>query len=183
VQRVAPPEAASNVAAPMAKAPEMAVPDRTAKPKSANTKPVEKPVDKSSSRQPRSDEQIATGATRVETGAQAVPFGGLASSGGGGTGMTVDLKNFCCPAYLQQLIQKIQSNWKQNLGADGRNTVTFTILRDGRIVNVAVSKPSNNPLLDLESRRAVLYTQRLAPLPAEYPNPTFTVDLVFIYRR
>lgn len=184
VQAVAPPQTKPNVSdAPMAKAPEMVVPDRAAKPSPRNTKPVEKPAERSSSRQPTTGAQVRTGDARADTGAAPVPFGGLASGGGGGTGATLDVKNFCCPGYIQTMVQLIRSNWKPNQGADGTALVKFVILRDGRLANVELEKSSNNPLLDLESRRAVLMTRQLPPLPAQFTEPTLTVHLQFDYRR
>ena len=185
VQTVAPPEAKPSAsAAPMATAPEMVVPDRAAKPSPrAPARPVEKPAEKSASRSPTSGAEVRSGATRNDTGAAPVPFGGLASGGGGGTGATLDVKNFCCPGYIQTMVQMIRSNWKPNQGADGTVLVKFVILRDGRMANVEVEKTSNNPLLDLESRRAVLMTRQLPALPAQFTEPTLTVHLQFDYRR
>jgi TonB family protein len=184
VQTVAPPEAKPNVsAAPMAKVPEMVVPDRAARVKPTRAKPVDKPAERSSSRQPTSGAEARTGAAKADTGAAPIPFGGLSSSGGGGTGATLDVKNFCCPGYIQTMVQLIRGNWKPNQGADGVAFVKFVILRDGRLVNVEVEKTSNNPLLDLESRRAVLMTRQLPPLPAQFTEPTLTVHLQFDYKR
>ena len=81
------------------------------------------------------------------------------------------------------MIQLIRSNWKPNQGADGTAVVKFVILRDGRLANVEVEKTSNNPLLDLESRRAVLMTRQLPPLPVQFTEPTLTVHMQFDYRR
>ena len=59
----------------------------------------------------------------------------------------------------------------------------FTIRRDGMLTNVEVEKTSGNPLLDLESRRAVLDTRQLPPLPDRVHRPTLTVYLTFDYKR
>ena len=40
-----------------------------------------------------------------------------------------------------------------------------------------------NPLLDLESRRAVHATVKVSPLPERYTPQTLTVYLIFEYRR
>jgi TonB family protein len=50
------------------------------------------------------------------------------------------------------------------------------------LTNVTVEKSSGNPLLDLESRRAVLATQKIPPLPDQYTRPSLTVYLIFEYR-
>ena len=77
----------------------------------------------------------------------------------------------------------IKRNWRQNQGASGRVQVKFTIARDGKLTNVQVEQPSNIPLLDLESQRAVVNTAALPPLPREFTENTLTVHLVFEYHR
>ena len=182
VQAVAPPEPRRVETPPAPKAPEMVAPDTTARPRTV-TKPVNKPVEKSTSRRPTTGEEIRTGSARADTGGQAIPFGGLSTSGGGGTGATLDIANFCCPEYIQTMVQKIQSNWNSKQGAAGQVVVKFTIRRDGMLTNVEVEKPSGNPVLDLESRRAVLYTRQLPPLPSNFTEPYLTVHLNFGYQR
>ena len=114
-----------------------------------------------------------------------VPFGGLAERTGGSStgGPRLDVANFCCPEYIETMTQRIRSNWDQLQGAAGQSIVKFTIRRDGMLTNVEVEKSSNNPLLDLESRRAVLNTRQLPPLPPEFDRPTLTVYLTFDYKR
>lgn len=182
VQAVAPPEPRRVELPPMPKAPEMVAPEPAAKPR-PTPKPVAKPVEKSTARKPNTGEEIRSGAAKADTGGQPAPFGGLSQSGGGGTGATLDVANFCCPEYIQTMVQKIQSNWNSKQGATGQVIVKFTIRRDGMLTNVEVEKPSGNPVLDLESRRAVLYTRQLPPLPAQFTEPYLTVHLNFGYQR
>jgi TonB family protein len=181
IQQVAPPEAKPVVTPPAAKAPEMVAPAPDVKPKPA-TKPVEKPVDKSAVRKPSTGTQIRTGDARAETRGAEVPFGGLASGGGGTGGARIE-GDFCCPEYIETMKRMIYANWNQQQGALGHAEIKFTIRRDGMMTNVGVEKSSGNPLLDLESRRAVLVTQRLPPLPDQFTPPTLTVYLIFEYKR
>ncbi|HXW04872.1 MAG TPA: TonB family protein [Vicinamibacterales bacterium] len=170
--------------APASKPPEMVAPAPEAKPAPRPPVKIEKPAERSSTRKPVTGEKVQTGSARVDTGAQAVPFGGLSTAGGGGTGgVRLNVENFCCPEYVETMIQLIRRNWNQNQGVTGRNAVRFTIRRDGMLTNVEVERTSGNPLLDLESRRAVLTTQRLPPLPAQFTPPTLTVYLNFEYQR
>ena len=180
VQAVAPPEAKAVVTPPSAKAPEMVAPAPEVKP--TPVKPVQKPVEKSATRKPSTGAEVRSGAARVETGGVAVPFGGLAMGGGGTGGVRIE-GNFCCPEYIETMKSMIYKNWDQTIGAAGVVEVKFVIRRDGMLTNVAVEKTSNNPLLDLESRRAVLTTQRLPPLPDRYAAPTLTIFLTFEYKR
>ncbi len=183
VQTVAPPEEKVQPdVLPAPKPPEMTEPERIAKP--TPTKPVTKPVDKSSARKPTAGQEIKTGDARVKTGGAAIPFGGLAEHTGGGTdGVRLDVKNFCCPDYLQTMVQRIRQSWNPKQGAAGEVVVKFTIRRDGMLTQVDVEQPSGQAMLDLESRRAVLMTRQLPPLPREFTPPHLTVELTFTYKR
>jgi TonB family protein len=169
---------------PAAKPPEMVAPEPTAKvvPK-APPKPVQNPADKSTAKAPAAGAEIKSGSANVRTGGAAVPFGGLSTGGGGTGGARVDVANFCCPGYLEQMSQMIQRNWNRNQGAAGTVQMKFTIRRDGVISNVEVEKPSNIAMLDLESQRALLNTKQLPPLPREFDQNTLTVHLIFEYQK
>ena len=183
VQQVAPEQPKQPfVEAPAPEAPKMTMPEPATKPASPR-KPVENPVETSKGRKPTTGAEVQAGAARVNTEGAKVPFGGLSSSGGGGFGAKLDVSDFCCPAYIQTMVQLIRANWNEKQGAAGISVVKFTIRRDGMLTAVEVSQTSNNPILDLESRRAVLMTQRLPPLPAEFNSPTLTVNLQFEYSR
>jgi TonB family protein len=183
VQQVAPEQPKQPfVEAPAPEAPKMTVPEPASKP-APRQKPVEKPVETSKGRKPTTGAEVQAGTARVDTGGAKVPFGGLSSSGGGGFGAKLDVSDFCCPAYIQTMVQLIRANWNEKQGVSGTSVVKFTIRRDGMLTAVEVAQSSGNPILDLESRRAVLMTQRLPPLPAEFTRPTLTVNLQFEYNR
>ena len=76
----------------------------------------------------------------------------------------------------------IYGNWQQKQGQDGSNVLTFTVKRDGTIVNVVVEQGSNQ-FLNLASQRALVVTRQLPPLPALFKPETLTVHLVFQYKR
>lgn len=185
VQEVAPAPKLPYAPAPAPVPPSMTLPEpapKPAPPRPPRTAP--KPPERSTSRKPTTGAEIKSGAARVDTGGVAVPFGGLASGGAGGGGARiVGLENFCCPEYITTMEQLIRRNWNPKQGVGGTVVVKFTIRRDGYITNVEVTKPSNNFLLDSESRRAVLNTQKLPPLPAQYTEPHLTVHLTFEYQR
>jgi TonB family protein len=168
-------------APPAPKPPEMVEP--TPKPAPAPKTKVEKPAPPSPSRKTTKGEEVKPG-ERIDTGGAAVPFGGLSSSGGKGLdAQTFGLDNFCCPEYLQTMLQLIRRNWNQNQGAAGSVVVKFVIRRDGALTQVEIVKASNNVILDLESRRAVFQTGRVPPLPSQYSNPNLTIHLTFEYQR
>jgi TonB family protein len=182
VQAVAPPDEKVEPNVPPApKAPEMVEPERVAKP--TPVKPVTKPVEKSPARKPTRGEEIKTGDAKAKTGGATIPFGGLAMGGGGTDGVRLDVQNFCCPDYLQTMVQRIRQSWNPKQGASGQVGVKFTIRRDGMLTQVEVEEPSGQAMLDLESRRAVLMTRQLPPLPGEFTPPHLTVHMTFNYRR
>ena len=86
-------------------------------------------------------------------------------------------------AYIQTMVRHIKSQWKEQQGAAGESVVKFVIRRDGMLTNIELETSSNNPLLDLESRRAVINARQLPPLPAQFTEPTLTVHLTFEYKR
>src|SRR3954470_18069059 len=183
VQEIAKPNApkAADIP-PAAKPPGMVEPDRPVKP-TPPTRPVAKPAEASKSRPPTTGTEIKTGGARVNTGGAAIPFGGLAQGGGGAGGVQLDVKNFCCPEYLTQMVQRIRQNWNANQGAGGQPVIKFTIRRDGMLTNVEVEKSSGQDLLDLEARRAVAKTMQLPPLPREFPETSLTIHLTFDFQR
>lgn len=175
------------IAPPAPKAPEMVVPEPAAKPAPKTpAKQVEKPVDKSTARRPASGPEVKAGDARADTGGAAIPFGGLTRPSGGGAAtntVTTDYADFCCPTYLNQMVDLIKRNWNPNQGASGQVQVKFTIRRDGVVSDVQVEKSSNVSMLDLESQRAILKTKTLPPLPREFTPDTLTVHLVLDYHR
>jgi outer membrane biosynthesis protein TonB len=185
IQREAAPEEKPNVTPPATKPPEMVLPEpKTAKPAPKTpAKPLEKPKEPSSARKESSGEKVASGAGRVETpNAPQVPFGGLTTGGGGTGGARVDVANFCCPAYLTNVVSIVKRNWRERQAITGQNIVKFVIHRDGRIDGIAVDE-SGGQLLDMASVRALSVTRQVSPLPREFTGNTLTVYLVFEYKR
>jgi TonB family protein len=187
VQEEAPTSKPEPVAPPAPKAPEMVAPAPAAKPvPKTPPKRVEKPVDKSTARRPTSGPEAKVGDARIETGGEQVQFGGLTRPSGSGAAtntVTTDYADFCCPAYLNQMVDLIKRNWNPNQGAAGQVQVKFTIHRDGLLSDVQVEKPSNVSMLDLESQRAILKTRALPALPRDFTPDTLTVHLVLDYHR
>jgi TonB family protein len=134
-------------------------------------------------RQPRpaTEEPPTPSVTRTETGARGQGFG-LATGGSGGTGVQLEVGDFCCPEYLQQMVALIQQNWMSNQGVAGSTVMRFTITRSGSIQGVQVFEPSGFVALDLAAQQALLRT-RLPELPPQYPNPSLTMRITFEYQR
>jgi outer membrane biosynthesis protein TonB len=184
VQAVAPPNAPKEDVRPAPRVPEMTAPNPLVKPApKIPPKPIEKPADKSASRKPTTGVQVKEGAAVSNTGAAPIPFGGLTTGGGGDGQPMVDVPNFCCPQYLVIMKQFIVRNWNKDQGAAGIVQMKFVVQRDGTLTNIEVEKPSNIPMLDLESQRALLKTHQIQSLPREFTGNTLTVHLLFPYQR
>jgi outer membrane biosynthesis protein TonB len=167
------------VALPSPKAqPAMVLPDPKLKPRPA---PKETPSAKDLPGKGRGFETQA-GSTTVETGVKGVGFG-LSTTGGGGTGGHLDVQNFCCPEYLQDMLERIRANWNQQVQANGTTLMKYTILRNGQMTGIELEQSSNVYALDAASQRALALTPRLAPLPAAFPDDHLTVHLTFEYQR
>lgn len=167
---------------PAAKAPEMTVPLPNVKPTKAAPPSVKQAPDEARGRT-TSKGLPAPGSSNVETGVRGQGFG-LSTGGGNGAGSTldVDVGTFCCPDYLIQMGNQIRANWNDQSEVHDTTMVKFTIQRNGQLTNIAVSKRSRSQLNDNAAVRAVQLTKQLVPLPANFPNPTLTVDLSFEYQ-
>ena len=165
--------------APAPKVPEMALPRENARRPQARPKSS---TQEATGRTPNTGPEVREGSTRAETGTRGQGFG-LTTGGGGGAGAYLDVGDFCCPEYLETIVQMIQQNWSSKQNVVGQTLMKFTIQRGGAITNVQVEKPSGFVALDLAAQRAVLLTQRLPALPAQFPNQTLTVHVIFEYQR
>ncbi len=180
VQQAVPPkpeETPAPTAPPAARVPDMTVPTQSA-PKQA-PRPVTPPqtaTDQGRAKAPSTGARVTEGQARADTGAVSDSIG--LSTGGGGTGGQINLGNFCCPAYVEEMLQIIHRNWRQQQGARGSTIMRFAIDRQGVLSGISVSRPSGNFLLDQAATRALTLT-KLPPLPREYTNPTLTVNLEF----
>lgn len=162
---------------PAAKPPEMALPSPNVRPRPR----VERAPPDATSRTPTTGPEPQEGPARAETNARGQGFG-LTTGGGGGTGVQLDVANFCCPEYLEQMMTLVQRNWQSKHGVGGTTTVKFTITRGGAIEQVQIERPSGLYALDLAAQRALLLT-RLPELPTQFTNPTLTVHMIFEYSR
>jgi TonB family protein len=124
---------------------------------------------------------VQSGNAIVETGAKGTAFG--LSTGGGGAGGYVDYANFCCPSYLETMVQLIRRNWDENQQVGGQTVIKFVIQRDGSLTGVEQERSSGYYALDAAARRAVLLTRQLPQLPPDFPEKQLTVYLEFRYQR
>lgn len=185
VQEPAPVEAKrpEPVRPPAAKEPEMTVPLPNARTARTPRPPVKEAPAEARGTTPTRGAEPRPGSTVADTGVRGQGFGLATGGGSGAGGARLDVADFCCPEYLAVMIQRIRVNWNDRPGPTGTSIVKFTIQRDGRLTDIAVSRSSGNQILDSTAQRALYVTKQLPPLPAQFPNPTLTVDLTFEYLR
>jgi protein TonB len=166
---------------PAAKAPEMVLPEKTTRPTRTPPRNTQQAPEQARGRTPTRGTEVRPGSAIAETGGTG--FGAGLSMGGGGTGGYLDFGNFCCPEYLTTMLNLINRNWNPRQPVAGATRIKYTILRDGRIVDIEVEKSSGFAVLDLNAQRALLATRALPPLPSEFSEDRLTVHLNFQYQR
>ncbi len=182
-----PPRRPEAVRPPAAKAPEATVPIATKNP-TTRKPPVQSPQvreapDQARGTTPTKGTEVRAGSAVAETGARGLGFG-LSTSGGAGSGSTLDIVGeFCCPDYLMLMTERIRTNWSARAEVAGLVVIKYTIQRDGTIVSPELEKSSGYTALDVSALRAVAGTRQILPLPAAFPNPSLTVHLHFMYTR
>jgi TonB family protein len=184
IQQVAPdPTKAKTDTPPPVTKPELVESVKTAKPepKAIPKDEPRKTEPQLHGRTPTQGAEVRQGTARVDTGQTApIPFGGLAT-GGGGAGARTDVSNFCCPEYLAIVQRTILANTNSQQGQAGTMTMKFVIRRDGTISDVSVAE-GNNQYLELAARRGLEKTQKLPPLPTAYAGDRLTVLIDMRFR-
>jgi TonB family protein len=171
---------------PAAKTPAMTVPVPDLKPRSRPSRAAEPAPEVKTApvgargRVPVTGPQEKFGESFAETGVDGLGMG--LSTGGAGTGASIDVGNFCCPDYLRIMARRIRENWNYRQGVVGTTVLRFTIQRDGRFTDIATEQ-SAGYMLDLIAQRALQQVGRLPQLPPAYTFPSLTVYLSFEYQR
>lgn len=92
--------------------------------------------------------------------------------------VTLEGKPFPFPWYLEQLVRKVERNWRPTSNTLSA-TIHFRIDTRGRIGDVKVEESSGNFLFDQAARRAVEAASPMPPLPDEYSGDWLGVYFVF----
>jgi len=106
-----------------------------------------------------------------------ISFSGSAGSGDFGSRF---------PWYVEAVQRRISSNWLQStidasVAYAPRVEVNFTILRDGSVTNIQITKSSNNYSVDSSAVRAIRDSSPFDRLPAGFSSTS--VDFYFDYKR
>jgi len=179
VQTTEPATRPEAVRPPAARTPEMTIPVPKGKPMPKT--PAKTDVEEGRGSTPARGAQLSQGAAFGQTGGEGSGFG-LSTGGLGGEGVGLDVGDFCCPEYLGILSTSIKRNWDEHQSVSGVTVVKFTIERNGKLVGIEVERPSGYTVLDMVAQRAVAVTDKLPPLPDQYPNRQLTVHLRFEYK-
>ena len=92
--------------------------------------------------------------------------------------VTLEGRPFRFPWYLEQLVSKIERNWRPTSNTM-RATVYFRIARNGRVSDIDIAEESGNFLFDQAARRAVEASAPMPPLPEEYDGDYLGVYFQF----
>lgn len=93
--------------------------------------------------------------------------------------------DFPFKSYLSRIRNKIGANWDWSpavVPAEGKKVVVaFKILKDGRISDLQIEKPSGISFLDQSALRAVFNSQPFPPLPNDFNHEYLGVHFGFEY--
>ena len=84
--------------------------------------------------------------------------------------------------YMKELQRRIKMNWDPPKGNESKRVVLlFSISKDGRLLNVQVSKSSGVQAADRAAINAVQLTAPFKPLPAEFKGQKVDIQFTFDY--
>ena len=159
--------------------PEMPIPTPDARRRPEADVAVESAPDESRGRTPtRGPTLRREGNALAETGSEGDGAG--LSAGGLGSGVQLDVADFCCPEYLSLMVDLIDRRWNRRQRVSAEVKMKFTIQRDGQLTDIELETPSGYFALDTSAERA-LRLASLTPLPSRFASDDLTVHLTFRY--
>jgi TonB family protein len=82
--------------------------------------------------------------------------------------VTLEGRPFQFPWYLEQMVRKVQRNWRPPGTTSLKTTIYFRIERTGRVADMRVETSSGHFTFDQAAQRAVQASSPMPPLPGEY---------------
>ena len=83
---------------------------------------------------------------------------------------------------MKELQRRIKMNWDPPKGNESKRVILlFTISRDGRLLNIQVSKSSGLKAADDAAVNAVKLTAPFRPLPPEFRGNSVDIQFTFDY--
>jgi TonB family protein len=123
--------------------------------------------------------QVRQGSSLAETGSTSQDTG-LTVGGGVGSSARLEVDaNFCCMAYVQTMLQRIEAKWSKDIPGRGEATLRFVIQRSGKVTDITVEK-STGAIYENQSLSALQQAQ-IPPLPPEFKDDHLVIHLRFPY--
>jgi periplasmic protein TonB len=82
--------------------------------------------------------------------------------------VTLEGRPFQFPWYLEEMVRKVQRNWRPPGTTSLKTTIYFRIERNGRVADMRVETSSGHFTFDQAAQRAVQAASPMPPLPGEY---------------
>lgn len=106
------------------------------------------------------------------------PAGAPAGGAPGQAGVATDLPNFPYPWYISQLRQVLWEQWSVRMPKNaGECVVVFSLLPNGRFVDLRIEESSGDPGFDLAAQSAVQDGAPYPPLPRGFKEPFLKIHL------
>ena len=107
---------------------------------------------------------------------------GSPGGGGGRPGINAQAEPNFGP-YLAELQRRIRRNWTPPEDRLSKTVVVvFSVGRDGRLLNLRVSRSSGDAVADQSARAAVERSAPFRPLPPEFRGNNISVEFTFDYK-
>ncbi|MGH7563760.1 MAG: TonB family protein [Gemmatimonadota bacterium] len=84
--------------------------------------------------------------------------------------VTLEGRPFQFPWYLEEMVRKVQRNWRPPGTTSLKTTIYFRIERTGRVTDMRVETSSGHFTFDQAAQRAIQAASPMPPLPGEYSS-------------
>ena len=130
---------------------------------------------------PKEKETAWAPAPEESPGASGAPGADSGGAGGGESSLAaIDMPDFPYPWYVTQLRSGIWDRWtSRTLSGTGNCVVRFTIMRDGKAVDIRVEMTSGDRGFDYAALSAVQDAAPFAPLPPGFKDKFLSVHFEF----
>lgn len=101
-----------------------------------------------------------------------------------GSAIQFDTKGVEFGPWIRRFVQKVKRNWfvpEAAFSFHGRVVLQFNIHRDGHITDLVVAQPSDIEAFNRAAFNAILGSNPVEPLPAEYPDDKAFFTVTFYY--
>lgn len=110
---------------------------------------------------------------------------GTASAGApGSAGIAMDMPNFPHPWYISLVRTALWSQWSKKMPSQkGEAVVVFTLLPNGRMVDLRIESSSGDPGFDLTAMAAASDAAPYPPLPRGFSEPFLKIHVTLTSQR